>query len=69
MGQVPGVCFSWKVFFFFLAALAGLRIATCGPLVTRPGIEPVPSAVEIRILASLVAQLVKNLPTVQKTSV
>ena len=28
-----------------------------------------PPAVEIRILASLVAQLVKNLPTVQKTSV
>ena len=28
-----------------------------------------PPAVEIRILASLVAQLVKNLPTVQKTLV
>ena len=66
MGRVPGVCFSWKVFSFFGCTCG---IAAYELLVPRPGIEPVPPAVEIRILASLVAQLVKNLPTMQKTPV
>ena len=51
--------------FFFFGGTCG--IAACRLLVPRPGIEPMPPAVEIRILASLVAQLLKNMPTMQKT--